>query len=56
MATFLEASKLLEGENGDILILTDGQVLGTENILADARASGARLHCLGMRQRLVARW
>src|SRR5215467_8205545 len=26
MATFLEASKLLEGENGDILILTDGQV------------------------------
>src|SRR5215472_8154021 len=48
MATFLEASKLLEGENGDILILTDGQVLGTENIVAEARASGARLHCLGI--------
>jgi Ca-activated chloride channel family protein len=45
---FLEASKLLEGGGGDILILTDGQVSGTEKILADARSAGVRLHCLGI--------
>ena len=46
-AGFLEAAKLLSG-GGDILILTDGQVSGTEKILADARAVGVRLHCLGI--------
>lgn len=45
---FLEAAKLLEGKGGDILILTDGQVSGTEKILADARGAGVRLHCLGI--------
>jgi len=45
---FLEAAKLLEGRDGDILILTDGQVSGTEKILADARSAGVRLHCLGI--------
>ena len=45
---FLEAAKLLEGGGGDILILTDGQVSGTEKILADARSAGVRLHCLGI--------
>jgi Ca-activated chloride channel family protein len=45
---FLEAAKLLEGGGGDILILTDGQVSGTEKILADARPAGVRLHCLGI--------
>lgn len=45
---FLEAAKLLEGRGGDILILTDGQVAGTEKILADARSAGVRLHCLGI--------
>ncbi|HTT63948.1 MAG TPA: VIT and VWA domain-containing protein [Bryobacteraceae bacterium] len=45
---FLEAASLLEGQGGDILILTDGQVSGTEKILADARSAGVRLHCLGI--------
>jgi Ca-activated chloride channel family protein len=43
-----EAAKLLGGGGGDILILTDGQVSGTEKILADARKGGVRLHCLGI--------
>jgi Ca-activated chloride channel family protein len=42
------AARLLGGEGGDILILTDGQVFGTEKILADARIAGIRLHCLGI--------
>jgi Ca-activated chloride channel homolog len=45
---FLEAAKLLEGGAGDVLILTDGQVSGTEKILGDARSVGIRLHCLGI--------
>jgi Ca-activated chloride channel family protein len=45
---FLQATKLLEGKGGDILILTDGQVSGTEKILGDARSAGVRLHCLGI--------
>jgi hypothetical protein len=45
---FLEAARMLEGGDGDILILTDGQVSGTEKILADARPAGIRLHCLGI--------
>ena len=43
-----EAARLFEGGGGDILILTDGQVSGTEKILADARSAGVRLHCLGI--------
>jgi Ca-activated chloride channel family protein len=43
-----EAAKLFEGGGGDILILTDGQVAGSERILADARSAGVRLHCLGI--------
>src|SRR5262249_33766431 len=35
---FLEAVKLLDRTGGDVLILTDGQVAGTEKILADARS------------------
>jgi hypothetical protein len=45
---FLEAARMLKGGDGDILILTDGQVSGTEKILADARSAGIRLHCLGI--------
>lgn len=41
------AARLLNGA-GDIMILTDGQVAGTEEILARARATGLRLHCLGI--------
>jgi Ca-activated chloride channel homolog len=52
----VEAAKLLVGAGsgggdsvgGDILILTDGQVSGTEKILAEARSAGVRLHCLGI--------
>ena len=45
---FLAAARMLEGRGGDILILTDGQVSGTEKILAEARSAGIRLHCLGI--------
>ena len=36
------------GNPGDIPIITDGQVFGTEPILAAARATGVRLSCLGI--------
>jgi hypothetical protein len=42
------AAKILGKEGGDILVMTDGQVFGTESILKDARAAGVRLHCLGI--------
>ena len=44
---FLEAARMLHG-GGDVLILTDGQVAGTEQILAQARAASIRLSCLGI--------
>ncbi|HXN46040.1 MAG TPA: VIT and VWA domain-containing protein, partial [Bryobacteraceae bacterium] len=44
---FTEAARMLSG-GGDVLILTDGQVAGTEEILAHARAANIRLHCLGI--------
>jgi Ca-activated chloride channel homolog len=46
-AAVQEAARLLGGE-GDILIITDGQVFGTEAILGQARATGTRLFCLGI--------
>jgi Ca-activated chloride channel family protein len=42
-----EAARALGGE-GDVIIITDGQVFGTEKILAEARATGIRLFCLGI--------
>jgi len=45
---FRKAVELLERGGGDVLILTDGQVAGTERILAEARAANTRLHCLGI--------
>ncbi len=42
-----QAAQVLGGA-GDILIITDGQVFGTETILAEARATGIRLSCLGI--------
>ena len=42
-----KAARVLGGE-GDILIITDGQVFGTEKILAEARATGIRISCLGI--------
>jgi Ca-activated chloride channel family protein len=42
------AVRLLGHSAGDILVMTDGQVSGTEQILDEVRACGARLHCLGI--------
>ena len=47
-AGFLAAAKLLGNDGGDVFVLTDGQVSGTEVILAKARAAGIRIHCLGI--------
>jgi len=44
---FEKAAGVLGGA-GDVLILTDGQVAGTEEILSRARALGIRLSCLGI--------
>ena len=43
-----KAAAMLGRAGGDILVLTDGQVYGTEQILAAARGTGVRLHCLGI--------
>ncbi|MGH9722937.1 MAG: VIT domain-containing protein [Bryobacteraceae bacterium] len=43
-----EAAGMLGSAGGDLLIITDGQVGATETILAQARATGVRLHCLGI--------
>lgn len=42
------AAKLLGKEGGDILVVTDGQVFGTETILSRVRGTGVRMHCLGI--------
>jgi Ca-activated chloride channel family protein len=42
------AATLLGKESGNVLILTDGEVSETETILARARATGMRIHCLGI--------
>ena len=42
-----QAARVLGGE-GDILLITDGQVFGTEKILAITRAAGIRISCLGI--------
>jgi Ca-activated chloride channel family protein len=47
-AGVVEAARLLGKAGGDILVLTDGQVFGTEAILAQARQTGVRIHCLGI--------
>lgn len=46
-AGFAEAARILNGA-GDVLIMTDGQVFGTEDILAKAREANVRLSCLGI--------
>jgi len=42
------AAKVLGNSGGDIVVLTDGQVFGGEDILSYARHIGVRLHCLGI--------
>jgi Ca-activated chloride channel family protein len=44
---FSAGARLVAG-GGDVLVITDGQVLGTEEILAQARALSVRIHCLGI--------
>jgi len=41
------ASKLL-ASGGDVFLLTDGQVGGTEDIISPAAQTGIRVHCLGI--------
>jgi len=49
LAAGLEAAaNMLRGVGGDIFLLTDGQVSGTESIIAEARTAGIRIHCLGI--------
>lgn len=43
-----EAAQVLGSEGGEILLLTDGQVFGGENIIASAKRTGIRIHCLGI--------
>ena len=45
---FRKAVEVLGDGGGDVLIPTDGQVAGTEQILVQARAAETRLHCLGI--------
>ena len=44
---FGEGARLVAG-GGDVLVITDGQVMGTEDIIAQARKLGVRIHCLGI--------
>jgi Ca-activated chloride channel homolog len=46
-AAMLRDSNLGQG-GGDIFIVTDGQVMGTERIIAEVRAEEIRIHCLGI--------
>ena len=49
LAAGLEAAaRMLHGGGGDIFLLTDGEVFGTESVIARARAAGIRIHCLGI--------
>ncbi len=49
LAAGVEAAvELLKGGEGELFVLTDGQVYGAGPILARAKATGIRLHCLGI--------
>jgi Mg-chelatase subunit ChlD len=37
-----------ENTNAEVFVITDGQVLGTNEVLEAARRTGARIHCLGI--------
>ncbi len=39
---------LIGGSGGEVLLMTDGQVFGSEGVLAVARQAGIRLHTLGI--------
>jgi len=44
---FTAGARMVAG-GGDVLVITDGQVMGTEDILAKARGLDVRIHCLGI--------
>jgi len=44
----LRAADILGAEGGDVFLLTDGQVGGTETIISKASAAEVRIHCLGI--------
>jgi hypothetical protein len=46
LAGLLEAYKLLQARGGDVFLVTDGQVFGTEQIIQRAKSGGIRIHCL----------
>lgn len=43
-----KAAAMVKKGGGDLLVLTDGQVFGTADILKTARSAGARIHALGI--------
>ncbi len=42
------AIKMLGKEAGDIMVLTDGEVMGTEDINVNTLDTGVKIHCLGI--------
>lgn len=48
LAAGIERGAAMLRGGGDLFLITDGQVFGTEDILARVRAAGVRVHCLGI--------
>lgn len=48
LAAGLEVAVRMLGGAGEIFLITDGEVLGTEAILKEVRTAGIRIHCLGI--------
>ncbi len=43
-----EAVRLAGADRVELILITDGQVAGTEDLLGQVQTAGARLHCLGI--------
>ena len=48
LAAGLAAATRLLPQGGEVLLVTDGQVFGTEEIVAQAKKAGVRINCLGI--------
>ncbi len=48
LAGLHEATRLVGPIGGEILVITDGQVMATEDIIQGIRERGVRVHCLGI--------
>ncbi|HOH50669.1 MAG TPA: VIT domain-containing protein [Candidatus Hydrogenedentes bacterium] len=48
LAAGVGAAAKMIGKDGDLLLVTDGEVFGGDDLLARVRACGARVHCLGI--------